>query len=284
MSFTFPPKEQAETITTEVTPTPVPTHDFAPLGVEQEDFVLTAGDNEAKSADPPISFPVTDFPAQGTKPPEVFEPSSHPPPVTPAIEATRTLAESGENILRIGNYQIQQASTKPYLTLLGFLVALFGLVAAFNQAHPQVTEGWVRQIPLVGASVLKNNRLKDGVLLQAVRASYQTIQGNREVFVITGTALNQNPVTIRAVQISGQVFNDQNIEIEKQTVWVGNALSPTIVHGLSLQEVSNLQILLPLKTFEIPPGDSAPFTIVFLKTPKGAKDFFCKVVAAEGDA
>src|SRR3972149_10141015 len=55
LSFTFPPKEQAETITTEVTPTPVPTHDFAPLGVEQEDFVLTAGDNEAKSADPPIS-------------------------------------------------------------------------------------------------------------------------------------------------------------------------------------------------------------------------------------
>jgi len=285
LSFTFPPKEQAEAITTEVQPTPVPTQDFAPLGVERENFDLTAtGGNEQKSAEPPMPFEIIEDPVPEKKPPEVFDPLSQPAPVAPGTESTRTFSDGGENILRIGSYQDQPVSTKPYLTLFGFLVAIFALVAAFNQAHPQATEGWVRQIPLIGTSVLKNNRLKDGVLIQSLRASYQSIQGNREVFVITGTALNQNPVTIRAVQISGQVFNDQNGEIEKQMVWVGNALSPNIVRGLSTQEVANLQKLPPLKTFEIPPGDSAPFTIVFLKTPKGAKDFVCKVVAAEGDA
>ncbi len=142
----------------------------------------------------------------------------------------------------------------------------------------------MRQIPMVGASVLRNNRLKDGVILQSLRGGYQSIQGNREVFVITGAALNQNPVTIRAVQISGESFNNQNEEIEKQTIWVGNAISPSMVRGLSLQEIANLQRLPALKAVEIPPGDSVPFTIVFLKTPKGMKDFGCKVISAEGNA
>jgi hypothetical protein len=137
---------------------------------------------------------------------------------------------------------------------------------------------------LVGTSVLRNNRLKDGVLLQSLRAAYQSIQGNREVFVVTGTALNQNPVSIRGVQISAQTINDGGGEIENQTVWVGNAISPTIVRGLSLEEIANLQRLPPLKSFAIAPGDSVPFTIVFVKTPKGAKDFGCRVIAAEGDA
>jgi hypothetical protein len=42
-----------------------------------------------------------------------------------------------------------------------------------------------------------------------------------------------------------------------------------------------LQRLRPLKTFEIPPGDSVPFTIVFLKPPKAVKKFTATVLAAE---
>ncbi len=197
---------------------------------------------------------------------------------------TPTSADGEKNILRLSPYRDQQTSTKPYLTLFALLIIIFALVTAFNRAHPSATEGFVRQIPMVGASVLRNNRLKDGVLLQSLRGGYQSIQGNREVFVITGAALNQNPVTIRAVRISGESFNNQNEEIEKQMIWLGNAISPSIVRGLSLQEIANLQRLPPLKTFEIPPGDSVPFTIVFLKTPKGMKDFGCKVISAEGNA
>jgi hypothetical protein len=125
------------------------------------------------------------------------------------------------------------------------LIIIFALVTAFNRAHPAATEEFVRQIPMVGASVLRNNRLKDGVLLQSLRGGYQSIQGNREVFVITGAALNQNPVTIRAIQISGESYNNQNEEIEKQTIWVGNAISPNIVRGMTLQDISNLQKLPP---------------------------------------
>ena len=103
------------------------------------------------------------------------------------------------------------------------------------------------------------------------------------MFVITGVALNQNPVKIREVRLAGQIYNQEGKEVEQQTVWIGNAISAKIVRGMTAQDISDLQRLPPLKTFDIPPGDSVPFTIVFLKSARGIKDFRCAVIAAEGE-
>jgi hypothetical protein len=132
--------------------------------------------------------------------------------------------------------------------------------------------------------VLKNNHLKSGVALQSLHAGHQTIQGNREVLVITGVAQNQNPVVIREVRVAGQLYNLEGKEIEQQIIWIGNAISPRIIRGMTVQDIADLQRLKPLKTFEIPPGDSIPFTIVFLKSTKEIKDFSCEVLTAEGEA
>ena len=192
--------------------------------------------------------------------------------------------ETVGNVLPIDPYRDQPASTVLFLTLFGLLVMLFAFATAFHLAHPNLSEGIVRSIPLIGPSVLRNNYLKNGVALQSLNASQQTIQGNREVLVVTGIAQNQNPVVIREVRIAGQLYNLEGKEIERQTIWIGNAISARIIRGMTLQDVSDLQRLKPLKTFEIPPGDSIPFTIVFLKSTKEIKDFSCEVLAAEGEA
>jgi predicted Zn finger-like uncharacterized protein len=189
-----------------------------------------------------------------------------------------------ENILSLDPYRDQPVSTMPYLTIFALLVTFFGFVTGFYVVHPDASEGFVKTIPLVGGTVLKNNHLKHGVALQSLRASYQSIQGNREVFVVTGVARNQNPVIIRAVRVNGQIYNLEDKEIEQQTIWIGNAISPRIIRGMTVQDISDLQRLKPLKSFEIPPGDSIPFTIVFLKPTKGIKDFSCEVLTAEDAA
>ena len=204
-------------------------------------------------------------------------------PQAPQFRSTSSQHETGDNILSLDPYRDQQASIMPYLTLFGLLVLFYSFVAVFNYAHPTATESVVRKIPLVGSSVLKNNHLKNGVLLQSIRADYHSIQGNREVFVITGVALNQNQVKIREVRLAGQIYNQEGKEVEQQTVWIGNAISAKIVRGMTAQDISDLQRLPPLKTFDIPPGDSVPFTIVFLKSARGIKDFRCAVIAAEGE-
>ena len=89
-------------------------------------------------------------------------------------------------------------------------------------------------------------------------------------------------MVVREIQLTGIAYNDAGKEIEKQTIWVGNTISPRILRGMTMEDIPHLQNLKPLKSFEIPPGDSVPFTIVFLKSAKSAKEFSCQVLAAGG--
>jgi predicted Zn finger-like uncharacterized protein len=186
-------------------------------------------------------------------------------------------------ILPMASYVDQRASIFPYMTLFGLLAIGFGLVAVLSQAHPDASAAIIRNIPIVGPMLLKNTHLKEGILIRSLRSGYQSIQGNREVFVVTGMALNQNPVVLREVQITGKVFNDTGRELEQQTIWLGNTLSPKIIRGMTTEDIPHLQNLKPLKSFEIPPGDSVPFTIVFLRSAKAAKDFTCQVITAAAE-
>jgi predicted Zn finger-like uncharacterized protein len=187
------------------------------------------------------------------------------------------------NILEMSSYVDQRASIRPYLSLFGLLLIGFFLLAAMTHAKPMAMENMVKKVPWVGATLLKNNHLKDGVLLQSLRTGYQSIQGNREVLVLTGVAFNQNPVVIREVKVTSKVYNTDGKELERQTIWIGNTISPKIIRGMTAEDIPHLQDLKPLKTFELPPGDSIPFTVVFLKPAKQAKDFSVEVVLADGE-
>lgn len=212
----------------------------------------------------------------------------HPPErMTPQLSPSQPLPlarESTDNVLSLDPHRDQSASTVPFLTLFGILVLLFAFGTALHLAHPNVSESIVRSIPLVGPTVFKNNHLKSGVALQSLHASHETIHGNREILVISGVAQNQNPVVIREVRVAGQLYNLEGKAIEQQTIWIGNAISPRIIRGMTVQDIADLQRLKPLKTFAIPPGDSIPFTIVFLKSTKEANAFSCEVLAAEAEA
>ena len=185
------------------------------------------------------------------------------------------------NISALEPYRDQRASTLPYLSLFALLVLFFSLTTAFQYAYPSVFDNWIKNVPFIGTAIAKNHRLKHGVTLQSLRGSSQVIQGNREIFVVTGIAMNQNPVVIREVRIGGETYSSDEKSVEQQHMWIGNAISPKIIRGMTAQDIADLQRLKPLKTFEIPPGDSAPFTIVFLKPAKAVKNFSCTVLAAE---
>jgi predicted Zn finger-like uncharacterized protein len=200
----------------------------------------------------------------------------------PSEEILPTMPTSNISVLE--PYRDQQASTLPYVSLFSLLILFFSLATAFQYAYPEVLDRWIKKVPLIGAAIAKNDRLKDGVALKSLRGSYQVIQGNREIFVVTGVAMNQNPVIIREVRIAGETFGPDEKSVEQQEMWIGNAISAKIIRGMTAQDILDLQRLKPLKTFEIPPGDSVPFTIVFLKPSKAVKTFTTTVLAAEEEA
>jgi hypothetical protein len=161
------------------------------------------------------------------------------------------------------------------------LATLAGFAYGYQKTHPEAAESWVRAIPLVGPAAVRNNHLKHGVLLKSVEARFQTLQGNREALVLTGLAVNQNPTMIRNVQLSGHLLDPQGKELERQNMWIGNAISSQIIRGMSAQDVADLQRLKPLKTFEMPPGDTVPFAIVFLRPGKNPVEARCQVLSVE---
>jgi hypothetical protein len=293
LSFSFPTKEPAAPAVDDQ-PAPavpvVPVVMNAPLdetpskenAVEDQWSLNSENANDANEAndDAPFTLPELTSPAE---PQPTFDAPEEFAAEHPAIATEDDDADSVPNILPMSSYMDQQASVLPYLTLFTLLMIGFSLAAVITHAHPKASEELIKNIPLLGTAVLKNSHLKDGILLQSLRGGYQTIQGNREVFVITGVALNQNPVVIREIQLTGKVHNDGGKELEQQTIWVGNTLSAKILRGMTLEDIPHLQSLKPLKSFEMPPGDSMPFAMVFLKASKGVKDFSCAVTFADSE-
>jgi predicted Zn finger-like uncharacterized protein len=282
LSFTFPAQEKKELPQQddkETTDSAVQNNEFATDGSDLSDRwsinVNATRDEEAFTMAGSEQVDRKE-PTAAVRDPQEKEPSNLDLTFPPSREAAA-------NVYAITPNRDQRASIVPFFTLFGLLILFYCFATAYHQVHPLASEDIVGKVPLVGSSVLKNNHLKNGVLLQSVQPSYQTIQGNREVFVVTGSALNQNPIVIREVRLVGRLYNQEGKEIEQQTIWIGNAISPKIVRGMTAQDISDLQRLKPLKTFEIPPGDSVSFTIVFLRPTKAAKDFRCEILSAEGE-
>jgi predicted Zn finger-like uncharacterized protein len=175
----------------------------------------------------------------------------------------------------------QPLSIMPYLLLCGIMLVFFSGVAAAYKAKPGWIENSLRAVPWIGSSVLRNDHLRQGIALQTSRPQFQRIQGNREIFLLSGVAVNRNRVKVREIKIEGYVFGSDGKVIERQVITVGNAISPKIVRDLTHQEISDLQKQGPVRRFEILPDESAPFSIVFLKSNPDIKSFGYRVLSAE---
>jgi len=256
----------------EASPTPNPsTHEI------NEQWAMTQNEGHEE-----VPFTIS-APPEWEKAEAFVDPNRDAVPDDYVFEPRAGSTESDGNVLPLAPYRDQQASTLPYMTLFALLIICFSLLTAMHITYPEVSQAVVKKLPLLGTALVRNSHLKNGLALKSIHGAYQTIQGNREVFVVTGIAMNQNPVTIREVRIGAQTYNVDGKSIEEQSIWVGNALSPKIIRGMTPQDISDLQRLKPLKSFEIPPGDSIPFTIVFLRPAKAIKEFSCEVLGAEGE-
>ncbi len=175
-------------------------------------------------------------------------------------------------------------SVIPYFSLFGILLLIFSVVTLAYQASPTGLESFIKAIPWFGPMVIKNNHLRDGIMVQSLRSGIQTIVGGRKVFVISGEVVNRTQVSVGEIRVEGQTYTERGEEIESQAISIGNPISKKIIRDMTAREISILQRLSPQKKYEIPPDKSATFTIVFLKPPDNVKAFSCKVLSAKGAA
>ncbi len=199
----------------------------------------------------------------------------------PAFVFTRERSAKTEDAAAPAADSNRPLSIAPFFLLSGCMLLACASVTLLYKARPEPIESFLKTVPLIGSSMVRNDYLRHGIVLQTVGAQFQRIQGNREVFLLSGTAVNRNRVRVREVKIEGLIYGRDGSVLEHRIITVGNAISPKIIHDLTQQEIDDLQKQGPVKRFEIQPNDSAPFTIVFFKTNAGTQSFGYRVVSAD---
>jgi len=272
LSFSFPPPEKREAREEKREETPA-----SPMVEEQ-----TSPPPDKEQAPPPTNDSFI-IPEEG-RPPRTGTTTETELQFEKDWQRSFPPLEEREPALALDPHEDRPVSTIPYLSLFGALLLVYSLLTLTHQAQPKTMETFIKAIPWLGSSVFKNNHLREGIVLQSLRSSFQTIPRDRAVFVVSGTAVNHNPVSVREVRIEGHIYNTEGKEIGRQAIWVGNPISPKIMKNLTAQDISILQKLSPQKRFEISPEGSKGFVIVFLKPNGEIKDFSCRVLSAQRGA
>lgn len=261
LSFSFPPSEKRE--------------------VREEKNEKIPGPSAAEEQPSPLTDSFT-IPEED-QPHSIHPPSEASPEFEESWQTSPAPEEEREPAVTLDSHRGAPLSTLLPISLFGLLLLIYSLLTLMHQTHPEKLEGILKTVPWWAPSVFRNNHLRRGIALKSVVPSFQTIRGNREVFVISGLAVNQNPLSVREVRIEGAVYNPEGKEIERQTVTVGNPISLKIIRAITAQDISTLQKLRPPQRFDIPPEGSAAFIIVFLKPTREIKSFNYQVLSAEGE-
>jgi hypothetical protein len=139
--------------------------------------------------------------------------------------------------------------------------------------HPARAEKLLASLPMVGNVLSEDHLSQTRIQLQDVEGVYQQIKEDRLVFIVSGRAVNTSNEPLKGVQIESTIIDAGNHTVEAKSIYCGNAMSLKIVKDLSPKEISLLQRLEPTKRFEIRPGESAGFSVVFLNPPRGLREF-----------
>jgi len=126
---------------------------------------------------------------------------------------------------------------------------LYALLSVYLRTHQDAVRAVFGRLPMIGTSLAEKRLDPSTVQLANVRGSYQRVKGDHLVFVIAGTAINNAPVPVRAIQIEGRVIG---AEEQHQVVFCGAA--PRDVQDLSVREIALLQTLEPRRTGASRPG------------------------------
>ena len=186
----------------------------------------------------------------------------------------------GEDDLRVER-ESAGSTGRPYLVYLTVLVIGYAIFTLDLLNHPARAEKLLASVPIIGNVLSEDHLLQARIQLQDVEGVYQQIKEDRLVFIVSGRAVNTSNEALKGVQIESTIVDAGDHRVETKSIYCGNAMSLKIVKDLSPKEISLLQRLEPTKRFEIRPGESAGFSVVFLNPPRGLKEFTARVAAAQ---
>lgn len=161
----------------------------------------------------------------------------------------------------------------PIRRALLLLVAAHALLAVLIRVNPERGGQWLARVPLLSAALAERPALARAIRLRNVEGRFQHIRNARRVFVVSGETVNNSRSALERIEVETTLYGPSG-ELDRKTVSTGNRTT------LRLSELSESEIVL-LHRFDprvtLGPGESAPFSIVFLQPPGNLLEFSSRV-------
>jgi hypothetical protein len=170
-------------------------------------------------------------------------------------------------------------SLRPVFVFLILVVTGYAVLARTLYANPEWSNEIVRALPMVGSGS-QDRLLNRNVHLVNVDGRYETVKDGKDIFVISGQAVNQGSVPLGTVQVLARLLDEQDRVIDEQVIFCGNSIPLSLLRDLSAREVAIIPRLKPSSRFLIEPGEKSPFVVVFADPPRSVASFTAQVVAA----
>lgn len=162
------------------------------------------------------------------------------------------------------------------------LLALLVLVMLFSKNIRQETWTTLKAVWKTVQSVLPFKEMEKGKL-QFSNLAHDFVSRGKEkttVFVIEGKVTNHYKRACHSVQIKGILFNEKGKRTAEETVFCGNVVKKAQIQSLSRKEIEErLQNTYGagLSNFNIQPGGSIPFMLVFFDPPEKVSEFSIEI-------
>lgn len=173
------------------------------------------------------------------------------------------------------------AERSPRLATLGFAVRswlavtlAYFVLSIYLYTHPEDARRLLGRVPVIGAALVETRVDPTEVQLTNVHGEYRRVKGDRLVFLIAGTAVNNSAAPVKRIQVEGRLIGTREV---RQVVFC--CAAPRDVGDLGLHELAMLQTLEPPPDWALAPGEQADFLLVFSQPPAPLREFSAEVVA-----
>ena len=191
-----------------------------------------------------------------------------------ALADTAPPASDTRRVLRVEETMKPPTGFGTIVRSIGVAVSGFAALALVVRVAPEQTSAWLSHLPLAGRGFAQDHNLNRKVELKNVQGRFQRLRNARRVFVISGDARNNSPMTIERIEVAGALYGLGGGELDQKIVTTGNR---TTLTDLSEAEIALLQRLDPV--IALAPGETTPFLIVFLEPPRDLSAFSSRVLS-----
>lgn len=183
-------------------------------------------------------------------------------------------SESTGRTFRVEDAMKAPAGFGTIMRAMGMAVSGFAALALVIRVAPEHASRWLSYLPVAGQSFAQERSLSTKIELKNVQGRFQRLRNSRRVFVISGDARNNSPMTIERIEVAGALYDLGGGELDQKVVTTGNR---TALTDLSEAEIVLLQRLDP--AIALAPGETTPFLIVFLEPPRELREFSSRVLS-----